>query len=462
MFDYIKSIFSPKPTFGTGALGTVPDSRNIPLGLVQSPITIPDSLITDLSMLGVENQQDKPSCVGYSVSKLAEYYIYKQTGKVVKLSARALYDECKLQDGIPDAAGTYAALAAKILVDMGIPTDDQLPDDPTLPLGQYLGALATVPYGNNQKVTTGYAFVDPTFEAVTQAIAQNGVVTVGLFIDSNWFSGIIGKALAYIGGHQTLWHGYDKSVTRVFGLNQWGTSWIGKIAGVLDARVKPGFYEAQFADIQGAIINIIAFLPIPQNILYDVKTTGYHFVTTMHLGMTSYEILQLQKKLNITPQTGYFGPVTQARVKQWQSENELYPDGVIGVAGRRVLNVGTTLLTTDNIKQIIQTVANQNGVEPELALAVAEFESSFNPLNTLANKDPKTGVVTSVDRGLYQWNSKYHAEITDDMAFDPSTCTLLFCKAVKDGQLHANWSASEPNWKKVLSPVLLKKYGITP
>lgn len=106
-------------------------------------------------------------------------------------------------------------------------------------------------------------------------------------------------------------------------------------------------------------------------------------------------------------------------------------------------------LSTAEIKALITEIANAMGVSPKLALAVCQCESSFKPTAVLYNKKAD-GTVSSVDRGLYQWNSKYHPQITDEMAFDPKTATRLFCQAIKDGKLDAYWSASKPCWSKLL------------
>lgn len=57
------------------------------------------------------------------------------------------------------------------------------------------------------------------------------------------------------------------------------------------------------------------------------------------------------------------------------------------------------------IQQQIIDAANQYGVPPSLALAVAQQESNFNPSATASNKNAQ-GQVTSTDYGIFQLNSK--------------------------------------------------------
>ena len=96
----------------------------------------------------------------------------------------------------------------------------------------------------------------------------------------------------------------------------------------------------------------------------------------------------------------------------------------------------------ETMEQIIRWVAKEEGVDPDLAVRAARCENSrLDPKAVNINKDG------SKDRGLYQINSKWHAEITDEQAFDPVFSTRFFCKAVKEGHLDW-WDASRSCWEK--------------
>jgi putative chitinase len=47
------------------------------------------------------------------------------------------------------------------------------------------------------------------------------------------------------------------------------------------------------------------------------------------MGSTGEDVQKLQAKLGLSPD-GAFGPVTDARVKEWQAENNLLADGIVG------------------------------------------------------------------------------------------------------------------------------------
>lgn len=91
------------------------------------------------------------------------------------------------------------------------------------------------------------------------------------------------------------------------------------------------------------------------------------------------------------------------------------------------------------VEQQIRTIAIENAVDPDLAIRVAKCESNLNTLAVHINTEG------SKDRGLYQWNNKYHPEITDEIAFDLKLSTEAFCKAVKNGKIEW-WNASKKCW----------------
>lgn len=112
-------------------------------------------------------------------------------------------------------------------------------------------------------------------------------------------------------------------------------------------------------------------------------------------------------------------------------------------------------LPKETITQIITRVCKENGIEPELGIAVAYCESGLDPKSTMHNKNG------SIDRGIFQWNNRVFPAITDVEAYDPEKATSFFCSAIKGGHLHGYWYLSEPCWKKRLSAEILKKYNIT-
>lgn len=114
----------------------------------------------------------------------------------------------------------------------------------------------------------------------------------------------------------------------------------------------------------------------------------------------------------------------------------------VGVAGALSGKKETeTEKKTETNEEIIRRVAAAESVDPELAVRVAKCESSLNEKAVNVNTDE------SIDRGLYQINSKYHPEVTEAEAFDPEFSAKFFCKAFKAGNL-SWWNATKTCWNK--------------
>jgi len=91
------------------------------------------------------------------------------------------------------------------------------------------------------------------------------------------------------------------------------------------------------------------------------------------------------------------------------------------------------------IEDKIRRIATEELVDPDLAIRVALCESCLDPNAKNTNTDG------SIDRGIYQINSKWHPEVTADQAFDAEFSIRFFCKAFKAGHLDW-WNASKICW----------------
>lgn len=354
MFNFIKNLFSS--TYSTGAVVPLGDSRNIDIASVQAPITLPMAYMSELANWDVKNQGGDPACVGFSFAELSEYIVYKRTGKKIKVDGLKLYKKAKKEDGIPDQGGTYPNVMAKIV------TRDGVEDDK----------------GVVHKVSNGYVFVTLySFELLAQAIYQNGGVASLFIIDTNWFAGIIGKLLQKVGGHEVTLYGYEKSpIPIVKGLNHWGIAWVGRIASMLDRKVTAGHFEAKYEDIKDSLLNILVLTAIPEEIINEVKNTGYKFMNTMKFGSKGPDVKKLQEKLGLTPADGSFGAKTKEAVIKFQKDNNLVADGIVGMGTLKVLNIGS--------KSFI----------PMFAKAIQDHEGFYTGSRSFRNNSPanfKTG-----------------------------------------------------------------------
>ena len=96
---------------------------------------------------------------------------------------------------------------------------------------------------------------------------------------------------------------------------------------------------------------------------------------------------------------------------------------------------------TKTVEEIIKTIAEEEGVDSDLAIKVAKCESGLNPSAKNINSSG------SIDRGLFQWNDRWHPEITDEIAFDVEKSTRAFCQAYKNGHM-SWWNATKTCWEK--------------
>ena len=92
-------------------------------------------------------------------------------------------------------------------------------------------------------------------------------------------------------------------------------------------------------------------------------------------------------------------------------------------------------------EMLIRKVAREEMVDPDLAVRVAKCESNLDHNAIHINTDG------SKDRGLFQINSKYHPEVSDEEAFNPILAAKFFCKAFKEGHLDW-WNATKKCWEK--------------
>lgn len=106
-----------------------------------------------------------------------------------------------------------------------------------------------------------------------------------------------------------------------------------------------------------------------------------------------------------------------------------------------VIGKDKSITETALVKLTIQRIADLYAVDAVLAVRVARCESGLDPHQTGINKD------WSLDRGLYQWNDKYHPEISDTCAYNLECATKKFCIAIRDNHL-SWWDSSKHCWSQ--------------
>lgn len=325
MFDFFRNLFIKK--YPRGAFKNPEDSRNIHLSSFQSPVSLPEQYQTKMPVV---DHQGGSECVGYAITKVAELYFIRK-GAEVDLSPLDLYFQAKREDGIPDMPGTYPIVAGKIAVNKGIASE--------LCYNLYQDKQGDLIVKNRVKAKLGgYAFVSANFEAICQAIYQNGAVTASFNVDIGWYLGKIGKVKKSLGRHYVVLHGFNIRTKTFVGQNSWGTNWVGNLENEMTPNIiAPGHFEMKWDDVALDIVDIMVFADVPKELIDAAKGLPYQFTTTMRFGSMGYEVKKLQEYFKIKAD-GNFGGQTQAAVRSFQQVNRLTADGIVGQNTRALLN----------------------------------------------------------------------------------------------------------------------------
>ena len=89
----------------------------------------------------------------------------------------------------------------------------------------------------------------------------------------------------------------------------------------------------QLADLTALYTALLAQTTVP-----TTSATAVCFDADLQQGMTSDSVKDLQIKLGVTPTSGYFGPITLAAVKTFQTSNGIINTGYVGPLTRGALN----------------------------------------------------------------------------------------------------------------------------
>ena len=387
-----------------GALLNTEDNRDIPLAAVARAIgvdtaTHPKKNITDISMLAVEDQEDKGTCVGQSEGKSAEFQNFVETGKVVRLSKRGLYKLCKMQDGIPNEQGTYPRIAAAIKVSTGIPREALVKDDNSLPYAEYLNVEITNDFKTSASEfrSKGYSFVT-TLDELKTAIDVTKVFNATLFV-GDWSTLPVKPTEAdgtFDGTHRIMVFGYEdveeggKTRTKVYFLNSWGLKWAKSKKSADKKLLEKGigyFYWDEFA--AGWYRDGIVYLDMPNEIIDYAKAQTYIFPRQLDKGMDGTDVMELQKRLaketakdglpcfrykvnGVVSYTTYFGDYTEQAVQRYQAAKGIVSSGTPKTTGYG--RVGAKTLAALNSQPVTPTSTK---LLDKWADAIQSFEGWF-------------------------------------------------------------------------------------
>lgn len=391
ILNIIKSLFGEKYAFpkrGTGVYQNEEDYRDIELAAIQKPVGAPKSFSgaeSILKILEILDQMQQPACVAHAIAQILMVYIYRKTGKVVKLSPRFAYKIMKMLDGIPNLPGTYPRIGALVFVKFGCAIEDLLKNDTSLSQEEYLAFELTKELLDNasENKMPGFASVNQDIESIKEAIYQNGAVA-GSAQCGDW-NVLPVKSTPNRGAHYTVWYRYEELANgdyKIYFKNTWGKGWLNWIKSWL----MPGFGYFLWSEYRYLVRDIIAFTDIPADYLNKVKKLPFRFTKELSLGVTDAQVKELQKMLNESPETIvslegvgsagqetiYFGPATKSALIKWQVKNGISSTGYFGQL---------------SIKKANERIGKVNRIE-DWAMAIQQFEGFYPGSRSYKNNNP--------------------------------------------------------------------------
>lgn len=258
---------------GTGGKKSPLDLRDITTSQVGLAMPYPESYFTDISMLPVQYQGKKPSCVAYSGALIKQWLDYKETGEIRDYSKRFLYALAKKNDQIPEIDGTYPRVAWDQLRKIGICDGSFVEDDITLERNEYQtpeisqGALDNA----EPRQIKSYVAVNPiNFDSLKSEIYSNGLVAVLMNIGDNFWTNEKGENTwdgsqlfplrqfdNFVSGHEVVAYGYDKDF--IYFRNHWSDKWGCNGNGFFDSSYMKNIREAH------------VFMDLPDDLIKNLK-----------------------------------------------------------------------------------------------------------------------------------------------------------------------------------------------
>lgn len=358
----------------TGAQLNEFDHRNIPLSAFETKATTrPRKAMIDLSKIPAKNQMSHGSCVGHAETTAIENQ-QLQEGIEVDLSPRDLYGNCKLLDGNPNQ-GTAPSIAGKIIVGRGIATNEEVPNDCTLPYNTYIAVSKDSKTALNSR-QKGYAFAPIDYSWIADQIAKGRIVSFTIpTLGADLMREPAKPSQTMLGDwHRLDFFGYE-DISDIDGVLYYVNSW-----GGIDPIKVPaknggvhGCNKMIFSEWKTKLADLQVYTDIPNYLIELAKNASkdfeHSFEINLKRGMKSQEVYKLQTALLATGdfynefygdqlQTDYFGAITEKSVKRFQARMGLPITGYCWNMTRRELNI----LFAKKKSYSIDTL-DQNGID---------------------------------------------------------------------------------------------------
>jgi len=211
------------------------DERDYLMRVYLPVVKLPEKVDYTKKMSPVRDQGDEGTCVGFATTVgMKEYQEKIDYEKLILLSPRFLYNECKKLDGMPDAEGTSIRVAMKVLKKIGVCRENFWPYKPHQNDKPKSGAKEDA---KKFRILT-YARI-LNLDELRHTLATKGPCVIGVYVFSGMMETKTGKVPMpkkgerTLGGHAICPVGYDDKARMIKFKNSWSEKWGDKGYGYL-------------------------------------------------------------------------------------------------------------------------------------------------------------------------------------------------------------------------------------
>ena len=196
---------------------------------------IPKKIDYTSKLSPVRNQGNEGTCVGFATATgMKEYQEKLDYGKLVTLSPRFVYNECKKIDGMPEEEGTTIRMAMKVLATKGVCREKFWPYSTYQKTKAKRGAV-----GDAKKFCViTYARI-LTLNELRSSLFTKGPCVIGVEVFKGFMDTKTGRVPLpkgneiSLGGHAICAVGYDDATKLIKFKNSWSIKWGRKGYGYL-------------------------------------------------------------------------------------------------------------------------------------------------------------------------------------------------------------------------------------
>jgi len=220
---------------GLGCIKDKLDTRDYLMRAYLPLVKLPKKIDYTKKMSPVRDQGDEGTCVGFaSTVGMKEHQELIDYEKLIMLSPRFVYNECKKIDGAPESEGTSVRAAMKVLKDKGTCREKFWPYEPHQENKPKSGATTDA---KKFRVLTYARIIG--LNDLRHSIALKGPCVIGVEVFEGMMTtktGIVpmpAKNEPTLGGHAICPVGYDEKKKLVKFKNSWSIKWGQKGYGYL-------------------------------------------------------------------------------------------------------------------------------------------------------------------------------------------------------------------------------------